>query len=149
MSYYEISGNFPHIRAKLSGNVALTTSANVTIPFNTISIGTGLSGNVYTAPVTGLYYFTTTLSFFCNSGTSDPLQWGYKYGPSNNIIYMGDDVNQFTTSTSYWYNSNFSLNLKLNQGETVSLVYTGFSNASPVSIIADGSYFHGFLVSRF
>jgi hypothetical protein len=143
-NYTKLSAN-PRFRVTLSGDQALTASL-ATVAFDTeaFDVGTAHSAGVFTAPVTGVYFFAVHLRFTGITAAEVTEEGTFKVNAdvTANSIYKLDMA---AVDVSGEYHVNGSMIIALTAADTVAVQVK--SAATNASVAATGSHFEGMLIS--
>jgi hypothetical protein len=111
------------------------------------------NGLLFTAPVSGLYYFEIILNCLNNSSTysDDSGKWGItitRASPLTNSTRSISDNPENIATDGTEYNTQFSTTVYLNQNDTVKMYSAVFT--TPVQrYLANSCFFMGYLVGGF
>ena len=109
------------------------------------------NGLVFTAPVSGLYFFEIILNCINEDGeNSNSGEWGIivtRASPlSSSTRYLKDNQEYYSTTTRE-YNTQFSTIAHLNANDTVRMYSATFSSAQ--RYLANSCFFMGYLIAGF
>jgi len=141
--------NAPAFLAFLTSNyLSVTDNTTEIIPFNDV-INDNMSSYdtatyKFTAPIDGLYYFTSTVSVVGGDVNDDTMFWGI-YKNSSTYIKCIDNWRYQTGSTGLEYVSTVASVVECSAGDYIDIRYNGIQTAV-ITVRGSYSWFSGFLI---
>ena len=141
--------NAPAFLAFLTSNyLSVTDNTTEIIPFNDV-INDNMSSYdtatyKFTAPIDGLYYFTSTVSVVGGDVNDDTMFWGI-YKNSSTYIKCIDNWRYQTGSTGLEYVSTVASVVECSAGDYIDIRYNGIQTAV-ITVRGPYSWFSGFLI---
>ena len=127
-------------------NTIIVPDSNVLIPFQTINFNDGNAydnvANAFTAPSAGLYHFDLGLNFTSTTGGSQV----YINLTVNNFQSFSPTAQVTLDNINSLLPCNISTNLKLNQGDVVTVIAFNYGSGTNLVNIGGGNYFSGYKV---
>lgn len=142
MSFFETTGNAIHFSAGITADIQATTSAFTNVTFGNVIANTSVSGTavfngttgVFTAPVTGIYFFTFNAAFrqSLNTDGTGIARFGFRYGGTTSAYTktsLTEIGNQFlgwnaTNGNTKEFTTRHSMTVKLSAGEPCSIAFS-------------------------
>lgn len=138
MSFFETTGNAIHFSAGITADIQATTSAFTNVTFGNVIANAGNAFNgttgVFTAPVTGIYFFTFNAAFrqSLNTDGTGIARFGFRYGGTT-AAYAKTSLTEIGDQFLGWNNTNgntkefttrHSMTVKLSSGEPCSIAFS-------------------------
>ena len=143
MSFFEPTASAVHFSAGITATLTSSSStlttvtfgniiANTTVDGTAVLIGTA-SGTIFTAPVTGIYFFTfnVALTKFVIGNSPAAPRFGFQYGgttgayTNTSLVTCADGLlTPLTTGSLIPYTSRHSITIKLTQGHRCTAVFS-------------------------
>ena len=122
------------------GGTTLANATDVTITLDTevFDIGSNISGNTFTAPVTGKYYFSGSVVADAGSGNNTRFSESHIYiNCSNRKLKFGEE--QHYTNVNDWWAMSVSGLIDMDANDTCTLTYFGRRQSGSGTCVTVGS----------
>ena len=122
------------------GGTTLANATDVTITLDTekFDIGSNISGNTFTAPVTGKYYFSGSVVADAGSGNNTRFSESHIYiNCSNRKLKSGEE--QHYTNVNDWWAMSVSGLIDMDANDTCTLTYFGRRQSGSGTCVTVGS----------
>jgi hypothetical protein len=102
---------------------------DVTDPYNLIN-----NSGIFVAPRTGLYFFSTSLTFANGNGADDTMYMGFSVDSNTTLLSQITINPRALTSSGVEHSYSYTMVLSLTQGQTVRVLVKNISTTSPVDV---------------
>jgi hypothetical protein len=122
------------------GGTTLANATDVTITLDTevFDIGSNISGNTFTAPVTGKYYFSGSVVADAGAGNNTRFEESHIYiNCSNRKLKFGEE--QHYTNVNDWWAMSVNGLIDMDANDTCTLTYFGRRQSGSGTCVTVGS----------